>query len=107
MKKIYSKNVDEIIESVEGIQRANPSPYFYAKLMHKMNMMEEKESPSFLFQFKPVLVIGVLITIFCMNAFLLIKQTNNRQQSQTVVSNKASSVNDFSSEYNLNTTTVY
>ncbi len=107
MKKIYSKNVDEIIESVEGIQRANPSPYFYAKLMHKMNIMEEKHSPSFLFQFKPVLVIGVLTVIFAMNAFLLIKQTNTKHQSQAVVANKASTVNDFSSEYNLNTTTVY
>ncbi len=107
MEKIYSKNIDEIIESVEGIQRANPSPYFYAKLMHKMNMMEEEKSPSFLFQFKPVLVIGVLIAIFGMNAFLLIKQTNNRHQSQIGISKKASSVNDFSSEYNLNTTTVY
>ncbi|MEI6264612.1 MAG: hypothetical protein WCP74_05885 [Sphingobacteriia bacterium] len=107
MKKIYSKNVDELIESVEGIQRANPSPFFYAKLMHKMNMMEENKSPSFLFQFKPVLVIGVLVVIFGMNAFLLIKQTNHRHQSQSVVSNTTSSVNDFSSEYNLNTTTVY
>ncbi|TAH13038.1 MAG: hypothetical protein EAZ12_01980 [Sphingobacteriia bacterium] len=107
MKKIYSKNVDKVIESVEGIQRANPSPYFYAKLMHKMNMMEEKKSPSFLFQYKPALVIGVLIVIFGMNAFLLIKQTNHRHQSQRIVSSTASSVNDFSSEYNLNTTTVY
>jgi hypothetical protein len=107
MKKIYSKNIDELIESVEGIQRANPSPFFYAKLMHKMNMMEEKKSPSFLYQFKPALVIGVLIAIFGMNAFLLIKQTKHQHQSQSVVSNKAISVNDFSSEYNLNTTTVY
>ena len=60
MKKIYSKNVDEIIESVEGIQQANPSPYFNAKLMHKINKLEEKKSPSFIFQFKPVLVIGVV-----------------------------------------------
>jgi hypothetical protein len=107
MKKIYSKNVEEVIDSVKGIQRANPSPFFYAKLMHKMNMMEEKKSPSFLVQYKPVLVIGILIVIFGMNAFLLIKQTNHRHQSQSVVSNSASSVNDFSSEYNLNTTTVY
>ncbi len=107
MKKIYSKNVDEIIESVEGIQRANPSPYFYAKLMHKMNAFEEKKSHSFIFQFKPVLIIGALTFVFVMNAFLLIKQTNNRHQSQIGISKKASSVNDFSSEYNLNTTTVY
>ena len=107
MKKIYSKNVNEIIESVDGIQRANPSPYFYAKLMHKMNEMEEKKSPSFIFQFKPVFVIGLLTVIFAMNAFLLIDQTNKRNQSQNVVSNKVSTVNDFSSEYNLNTTTVY
>ncbi len=107
MKKIYSKNVDEIIESVEGIQRANPSPYFYAKLMHKMNALEEKKSNSFIFQFKPALVIGVLTFIFVLNAFLLIKQTNKRNQSQTEVSNIVSTVNDFSSEYNLNTATVY
>ena len=107
MKKIYSKNVDEIIESVEGIQQANPSPYFYAKLMHKINKLEEKKSPSFIFQFKPVLVIGVLTFVFVMNAFLLIKQTNKRHQSPTVISNEASTVNDFSSEYNLNTATVY
>lgn len=107
MKKIYSKSVNEIIESVEGIQRANPSPYFYAKLMYKMNNLEEKKSTPFIFQFRPVWVVGVLTFIFVMNTFLLIDQTNKRNQPKTVVSNKASTLNDFSSEYNLNTTTVY
>jgi hypothetical protein len=107
MKKIYSKNIDEIVVSVEGIQRADPSPYFYAKLMHKMSELQENKSRSFIFQFKPVLVIGVLTVIFSMNTFLLIKQTNNQHQSQTGITKKALTVNDFSSEYNLNTTTVY
>jgi hypothetical protein len=107
MKKVYSKNVDEVIESVEGIQRANPSPYFYAKLMHKMSMMEEKKSPSPLFQFKPAMVIGLLALMIGMNSFLLIKQNAIKQQSSKGVTNQTSSVNDFSSEYNLNTTTVY
>lgn len=107
MEKFYSENINEILNSVDGIQRANPSPYFFSKLMNKMELLEEKKSPSNVFQFRPALVIGLLAFMIGMNTFLLIKQTTLRQQSSNQSSSKTSTVNDFSSDYNLNTTSVY
>ncbi|TXT28640.1 MAG: hypothetical protein FD136_1968, partial [Chitinophagaceae bacterium] len=40
MKKSYSTETDQIWESIEGMERATPSPFFYAKLLHKMQSVQ-------------------------------------------------------------------
>ncbi len=107
MKKLYSEKIDQIINSIDGAEQASPSAFFYNKLMHKMQQIEIKKQPSFIFQFKPLLVIASLSLLVFINAFMLIKQVN---QSPKTIANKvvaANSAYDFSEDYQLNTTTNY
>lgn len=107
MKKLYSEEVDQIIHSIDGIEQAAPSAFFYNKLMHSMKQKEALKQPSFIFQFKPLLVIASLSLLVFINAFMLIKQTN---QSPKTLANRVISTNstyDFSEDYQLNTTTNY
>jgi len=107
MKKLYSEEIDQIIDSVEGIEQASPSAFFYNKLMHKMQQKAMQKQSSFIFQFKPKLVIASLSLLIIMNAFMLIKQTV--QSHKTIAHNvvSANSSYDFSEDYQLNTTTNY
>ena len=107
MKKLYSEEVDQIIHSIDGIEQAAPSAFFYNKIMHTMQLREVQNQPSFIFQFKPLLVIASLFLLVFINAFMLIKQTN---QSPKMLANSVITTNsayDFSEDYQLNTTTNY
>ena len=107
MKKLYSEEIDQIINSFEGIEQATPSAFFYNKLMHKMQQKAVQKQSSFIFQFKPIIVIASLSLLIIINAFMLIKQT---VRSHKTIANNVVSVNssyDFSEDYQLNTTTNY
>ncbi len=104
MKKLYTEKVDQIIQSIEGIEQAAPSTFFYNKLMHKMQQKELQKQPSFIFQFKPILVIASLSLLVVMNAFMLISQTS---QSHITIASKVATENSaysFSEDYQLATT---
>ena len=107
MKKLYSKEIDQIINSVDGIEKATPSAFFYAKLMHKMQQHELQKQPPFIFQFKPVLVITSLSLLVIMNVFMLSRQTI--KMHKTIAGNTVSvnTAYNFSEDYQLNTTYNY
>lgn len=107
MKKLYSEEIDQIIQSIDRIEQAAPSSFFYNKLMHKIQQKGMQKQPSFIFQFKPLFAIASLSLLVFINAFMLIKQSN---QSPKTIANKVATTNtvyDFSEDYQLNTTTNY
>jgi len=107
MKKFYSEEIDQIIQSIDGIEQAEPSAFFYNKLMHKMQQKRIQKQYSFIFQFKPLLVIASLSLLVFINAFMLIKQTDQSHQTIANKSIPTNTVYDFSEDYQLNTTTNY
>ncbi len=107
MKKLYTEEIDQIIQSFDGIEKATPSPFFYNNLMHKMQQKEMQKQPSFIFQFKPLLVITSLSLLVFINAFMLVKQTNYSHRTITSKMVSENSSYDFSEDYQLNTTTNY
>ncbi len=107
MKKFYSEEINQIINSVEGIKQASPSAFFYNKLMHKMQQNALQKKPSFIFQFKPILVIASLTLLVVMNAFMLIKQSSKSHKTISSIVVSSNSSYDFSEDYQLNTTTNY
>lgn len=104
MKKSYSTETDQLWESIEGMERATPSPFFYAKLLHKMQSAQVEEQASLLSQFKPILVIAVLSMMVLTNIGLLLNQSKKATQSTVASSTQTSPVQVFSEEYNLNNT---
>jgi hypothetical protein len=69
------KKADNALESLEGIQRAEPKPFFYTRLIGRMQRDEKtlwETTGSFLS--KPVVVIASLCMILAFNAFILLRQ---------------------------------
>ncbi len=104
MKKNYSIGIDQLWESIEGMERATPSPFFYARLLHKMQSAQAEEKLSFLSHFKPILVIAVLSMMVLINIGLLLNQSKKATESTAASSSQTSPVQVFSEEYNLNNT---
>jgi hypothetical protein len=70
-----NKKVDETLNSLDGIQRAEPQPFFYTRLMGRMQRNEKplwETIGSFLS--KPAVAMACLCVILAFNAFILFKQ---------------------------------
>ena len=72
------KKVNETLESLEGIKRAEPQSYFYTRLTGKLQRIEKtlwETMGSFLA--KPAVVAICLSFVLVFNAFILLRQGGN------------------------------
>lgn len=95
MKKITNEAFEEIWESVAGMQQAEAPNYIYSKIRNRIELQQTYSIVGF--QFKPLLVLGILTLCMFVNMWMLNQQTNNRSANKT-----GSSIADFSAEYGLN-----
>jgi hypothetical protein len=66
MEQDYTKRVDEILNSLDGMQRAEASPYFYSKLR---NRMQTSAMPRPLaWRLAMALVVVALLNVFTLKA---------------------------------------
>ena len=107
MKKIYSGNTEKILNSLDGIARAEAGPYFYSKLVTRMQREQLPQPVSVLSRFRPALVIGALVTLVMMNVLLLVSQSGKLTASSTEATAESYTVQAFSEEYSLNTSIDY
>lgn len=76
-----NKKVEEALNSLEGIQKAEPQPFFYTRLMSRLQRDQKTRwevMGSFLA--RPVVVIACLCVVLVFNAFILFghdAHTNN------------------------------
>ena len=78
------KKADKALESLNGIQRAEPQPYFYTRLIGRLQRDEKtlwETMGSFLA--KPVIVAICLGFILVFNAFILFRQDSDKGSSST------------------------
>jgi len=104
MKKNSSveKKVDATLGSIDGIQPAIPSPYFYTKVLAKINSdngsVWEKWSAFFL---RPTIAFAIICFIIVINALVLYSKYDNYvpPPDQTLLAS--------SDEYNESITALY
>lgn len=99
------KKAEKALESLEGIQRAEPQPYFYTRLTGRLRRNEKtiwETLGSFLA--KPVVVVSCLCFVFVFNAFILF-----RQDSDTITSPASSQTEQLvtDNEYVLATSSSF
>ena len=76
MKKHYTP--EEIIDSLNQIQKASPSPYLYAKIQSRMQ--QESNSPEayfFWFVTKPAFALAIAFIFILMHGYLLLNMNDN------------------------------
>lgn len=83
---IRKPNIDEKIEqalnSLEGIQRATPQPWFFARVKGRLSK-EEKTPIAWLSSFlaRPAMLLASLLIILSFNGFFLLQQGKKAEQS--------------------------
>jgi hypothetical protein len=79
------KKVDATLESLDGIQRAEPQPFFYTRLKGRLQR-DEKNSWEKIGSFlsRPVVVIASLCIILVFNVVIVYKQNTEVPQAHFV-----------------------
>ncbi len=103
MKKNTNHLVDEHLESLKGMQVAEAGDFFYSQLRNRM-LGEEKNDALWKFPLRPAWVIGGLLLLLGVNAFMLSQEFRSRQ----VGSSKGSSaIETFAESYDQTIHTSY
>jgi hypothetical protein len=77
MKKDIEQRVQEAMDSLEGIQRAEPQPYFYTRLTARLQRDEKTIWETMgSFMARPAVAVAGLCLILVLNVALLLRQDN-------------------------------
>ena len=75
MKPDLEKRIEDTLNSLDGIQRAEPQPFFYTRVIGRLQR-EQKNVWEMMGSFlsRPVVVVAGLVLILVMNAFMVLNQ---------------------------------
>ena len=103
MKRSSEEKETRILNSFDGIQPAELPPYFYTRLMARMqNEITDKKEPFFLL--RPAFLTLSLSLLLIINIIFLTQFDTSHKTKQI---NKEATIESFSEAYDLNTTSVY
>ena len=76
--KDIHKMIDEVLESLDGLQRAEPNPFLYTRVMARINREHDStwEKIANLFS-RPVVAFATIILFIAINAIVLFKNTDD------------------------------
>lgn len=94
-KADIDQKVREALESLDGIQRAEPAPYFYTRLIARL----QRDQPTIwetmgAFLARPAVAIASLFLILLLNGFLLFRQDETAASSTPMVNSTENIVTD-------------
>ena len=96
-------NIEKILQSLDGIGKADVPAYFYTRLQARMEkeLLQQTKRP---FILQPVFLTTCLLLILTINIYTLkqLKSQDGNTQKQT-----PASIELFSKEYNINNTQLY
>jgi hypothetical protein len=96
-----NKKIENVLNSFDNMQLAEMSPFVKAKLIHRIFDQEQ----NFDMPFKKSLVLMSLCAIlFFVNAVMLSQASEQRVK---INNHAVSAQNEFSNEYDLNTTSIF
>ena len=104
-RKFTQEEIEKIMESTEGIGRAQLSPFFYTRVQAKID--NRLSSPSIGFWqvvTRPAVSLVTLSLLLVLNIAAISYYSKSSQQP---VSENNSGIQKFAEEYNLGTSTVY
>jgi hypothetical protein len=95
-KKTINGKIENALESLDGMQRATPQPWLYARVKARLQREERTVWESIgSFLSKPAVAMAGLGMILVLNVFVLFKQGNF--QDGTAVANQSMQVTDSES----------
>lgn len=93
------KNIDQLLESLDGMQKASAPDFFHTRLMAKLEKNQLRSKPSVWgFMLKPLPVLAMLGCLIVLNIYTLNTMMNNKSQSSAT---QQEGIMSFASEYDL------
>lgn len=100
MENNRNNRIDEVLGSLDNVQRATAPDFFYTRLKARM----EKElvaEPRKLWALRPVYILGVLLVVLAVNAAIIFKGSSETAPSDT------ETMQSIASEYRINSNLTY
>ena len=74
----FEKKVEDVLNSLDGIQRAEPQPWFFSRVKGRLSRQEAKTGWESIGSFlsRPAVAIAGLVLILALNGFVLLNQTS-------------------------------
>lgn len=101
MKK-ETNNIEEIMSSLDNIQRATTPDFFYTRLKARMEN-ELVATPRKSWALRPVYILGVLLVVLAVNAAVLFKGS----PSSEITTSDSEIMQSIASEYRINSNLTY
>lgn len=104
MKKeqIPQTRIDDILQSLDGIQRAEPQPFFYTRLQAKLDVPDETNNWRWLS--KPAFSFATLLLLLVLNIAMISSYLGAKKAD---ASPTTSNIESFAKEYNLDGSSSY
>lgn len=98
MKQQVNSRIVEVMQSIDQMQSASPSPHFKAKVLNSISLLERSEPVLLL---KPILLMAATALLILMNTVMLLSAVKSSSES-VPTNNESSNLTQFSKEYHLN-----
>jgi hypothetical protein len=96
------KKINDVLDSLDGIQPAEPRPYFYTRVLARLKR-DEATGWSVVGSFlgKPAIAIAGLFLILVMNIFIVTRQDSNQERTMpaAIMSGLGSELGTTDNEY--------
>ena len=103
-KKSTPQNIDEILSSIDGISRAELSPFFYTRVQANLAKRSENSGSFWSLVTKPAVSIATFSLLLILNIAAI---THFIKAGKQTASQESTGIQGFAQEYNLTTTSVY
>ena len=96
MNQSFDKKIDEAMQSLDGIEKASPAPYFFTRLEARMQREKSAWERISSFVAKPVVAFVCICLIIVVNAAVILSSTaivnSSSQNSELATSDEYNSV---------------
>lgn len=103
-KKFTQQNIDEILNSIDGINRAELSPFFYTRVEANLHNHSATVGSFWSIITRPAVSIATFSLLLVLN---IVAISHFVKKDQQPVSTEAGSIQGFAQEYDLTTHSVY
>jgi hypothetical protein len=105
MKQTHHNIEDRLeaaLNSLDGIRRAEPKPYFFTRLKARISSREGEWGRIAGFISRPVFALAMICVVLFVNTWIVFEKGDD-----TMPANPSQVVNELPDEYNLAVTTIY
>jgi hypothetical protein len=98
------QRIEKALESLDGIQRATPQPYFYTRLKARLDRKERDWAGITGFISRPAYALAMICLVLLINTWAVM---NNSNESNQVNSIQVATDQQLPDEYNVAVNTFY